>query len=616
MKKEKISNGHFTRFGVTVSGDTAEFTFEAKTDAVPGVLFFDRHSKKQVAKISVPQEYSLGRVYSVRIEGRPWEKLCYLLERDGQIGIDPYAPVVVGREVWMDESRSEENYQVYGGFSQGNYEWKETRPHIAAEDMVLYKLHLRGITMQNGLAAGKRGNYKGIIQKLDSWKELGVTTLEFLPVYDFEEIKYQFHYMMDENRETVMVAEDPIGTNFWGYGAAAYFAPKASYFGAVQPDVHMKEMVEAIHNAGMEIVMELSCAAGMDRDLLVDCLVYWVREYHIDGFHLLGMDIPIRRIVGNAFLGRTKIFYDQFPNELLAQQSGEKHLFVTNDDFMYPLRRLQNHLDGNVAEFSNYLRRQGNGFTFVNYAASNTGFTLWDAYSYGEKHNEGNGEDNCDGSNYNCSHNFGCEGQTANRIINRNRMTAVRTAFCAVMTAQGVPMILAGDEIANTQSGNNNPYCQDNEIGWVTFSRRKLPRQLREYIKHLIAFRKSHTILSSPLPMRMNDYRHTGMPDLSYHGRQPWIMGIGEEKKALGILYNAAYARNEDEEDVMVCLNFYYGEETFALPKLREGRKWYLETNSAWEEWKPEKKPLKDQGYCAVPGGTISILVGKEAGKE
>ena len=611
--KKRMESGHFSQFGVTILGETAEFTFEAEGDRTPVILLYDRHSRKEAARITVPEEYSLGRVYSVRITGYPWNKLCYLLQCGGQPKIDPYAPVVIGREVWMDEGRSQENYQVYGGFGTHGYRWTEKRPQIAAEDMVLYKLHLRGITMQNGLSAGKRGNYRGIIDKLSAWKELGVTSLEFLPIYDFEEIKFQFHYMMDENRETVMVAEDPIGTNFWGYGPANYFAPKASYFGAKDADIHAKEMVEAIHNAGMEIIMELSFAGRMEEDLLLNCLVYWVREYHIDGFHLLGMNLPMERIADNAFLGKTKIFYDNFPAEVLAAQSGTKHLFVTNDEFIYPLRKLQNHLDGSVAEFSNYMRRQGDGYTFVNYAASNTGFTLWDAYSYGEKHNEGNGEDNGDGSNYNCSHNYGCEGPTANRIINQNRMKAVRTALCAVMVAQGVPMLLAGDEAANTQAGNNNPYCQDNEIGWVTYSRRKLPRQLKEYVQHLIAFRKSHSILSSPQPMKLNDYRHTGMPDLSYHGRQPWIMGIGEEKKALGILYNAAYGRNPDEEDVMVCLNFYYGEETFALPKLKKGRLWYFETNSGQEEWKPKEEPLADQSYCAVPGGTITILVGRSS---
>ncbi len=610
--KKQITIGHFTRFGAIIKDNIAEFTFETKTDQRAFILLYDRHSKKQTARIAVPEDYSIGRVYSIRISGYSWERLCYLLEKDGDICMDEYACSVVGRETWMDESRSKSNYRVYGGFCLGEYTWKETRKAILPQDMVLYKLHLRGITMQNGLGTGKRGNYKGIIQKLPQWKELGITSLEFLPIYDFEEIKYQFHYKLDENRKTMMVAEDPIGTNFWGYGKADYFAPKASYFGARDADIHMKQMVEAIHNAGMEIIMEMSFVPGIKEDRIINCLRYWVMEYHIDGFHLLGMGLPVEQIAEDAFLGKTKIFYDNFPEEVLMSQSQPAHLFVTNDEFIYPLRKLQNHLDGSIAELSNYLRRQGNGYSFVNYAASNTGFTLWDAYSYGEKHNDGNGEDNCDGSNYNCSHNYGCEGQTANRIINRNRMTAVRTALCAVFTAQGVPMIMAGDEAGNTQSGNNNPYCQDNEVGWVTYSRRKLPKELAKYVANLIKFRREHSILSNPLPMKMNDYKHTGMPDLSYHGRQPWIMGIGEEKKALGILYNSAYGRDPEEEDVMVCFNFYYGEESFALPRLRQNRKWYFVTNSGLNEWMPDEEPMQDQGYCAVPGGTITILIGKE----
>ncbi len=614
--KRQVTKGHFSQFGAVRTPEGVEFTFEARGKKPPAILLFDKSTKKETARIELDDSYSTGCVYSACVTGYNWSKSCYLLDIDGKNVVDKYAPIIAGRETWMDEERCEHNYEVYGGFDSGDYKWTEARPDILPEDMVIYKLHLRGITMQNGLGQGKRGNFRGIIHKLASWKELGVTSLEFLPIYDFEEIKYQFHYSMDENKETIMVAEDPIGTNFWGYGKADYFAPKASYFGSKDPDIHMKEMVEAIHNAGMEIIMEMSFPPAIDEDMIVDCLVYWVRQYHIDGFHLLGMGLPVSRIANNPYLGRTKLFYDAFPGELLGSQSGSKHLFVTNDEFIYPLRRLQNHLDGNVAELSNYLRRQGEGYSFVNYAASNTGFTLWDVYSYGEKHNEGNGEDNEDGSNYNCSHNFGCEGQTANRIINRNRMTAVRTALCAVMLAQGIPMLLAGDEFGNTQSGNNNPYCQDNEIGWVTFSRRKLFRELKEYVKHLIAFRKEHTVLSSPSPMKMNDYRRTGMPDLSYHGRQPWIMGIGEEKKALGILYYSAYGRDPSQEDVMVCLNFYYGEETFALPQLKNGRKWYFVTNSSNEKWEPDKEPLTEQGYCTVPGGTISIIVGKDAGKE
>ncbi len=611
--KKYTQAGNYQTFGVTVDKDGgAMFTFEVQTKAQPEIHLFDRATKAPVDVIALPPEYSFGRVYSVYVAGYAWDRLCYLLKRDDEVAVDPYAPVTVGREVWMNEGRIAEGYKIYGGFPSGAYRWKAKPVQIAPEKMILYKLHLRGYTMANGLAPTKRGNYRGILAKLPYLKELGVTSLEFLPLYDFEEIRYQYHYEINADKKTVRVAEEPIGTNYWGYGAANYFAPKASYFGGKNPDIHMKEMVDAIHAAGMEVIMEIAFIPETPRDVMVDNLIYWIREYHIDGFHLLGIDLPIKRIAQNAYLGSTKIFYDSFPLELLQNESEPKRLFVTNDEFIYPLRRLQNHFDGNVAELSNYMRRQGDGYGFVNYAASNTGFTLWDAYSYGEKHNEGNGEDNADGNNYNCSHNHGCEGESANRLINQARISAMRTAFACVLLSQGVPLIFGGDEGANSQGGNNNPYCQDNEIGWTAFSRRKLPKQLREYVRHLIDFRKAHTVLSQSKPMQMTDYRHSGMPDLSYHGKEPWIMGIGEEKKALGILFNGYYTQSQNEEDIMVCLNFYYGEETFALPRLARDRRWFFVTNTGEAEWQPEEEPLSDQSLIVVPGGTISILVSKD----
>lgn len=608
-----IQPGDFREFGVKLDKDGgATFTFEVRTDDIPSILLYDRVTTAFVEKYALDETFSFGRVYSVRVTGFRWEKLCYLIDRDGRAGVDTYAPCTVGRELWMDEDRLKASYRIYGGFPSKEYEWQSPKVRIAPENMIIYKLHMRGFTMAGGMASAKRGNYKGIIHRLQYLKELGVTSLEFMPLYDFEEIRYQYHFeLAEDKRQMVKVAEEPVGTNFWGYGDANYFAPKASYFGGRNPDTHMKEMVDAIHAQGMEVIMEMSFTPSLPRDVMVDNLIYWVREYRIDGFHLLGIDLPIERIAKNAYLGATKIFFDQFPQELLFAERGKKHLFVTGDDYVYPLRRLQNHFDGNVAELSNFMRRQGEGFGFVNYVASNTGFTLWDSFSYGEKHNEGNGEDNADGSNYNCSHNHGCEGESANRLINQARIAAMRTAFAVLMVSQSIPLIYAGDEGANSQSGNNNPYCQDNEIGWTLFPRRKLQKQLRDYVSHLIAFRKEHTIITYGKPMQMTDYLHSGMPDLSYHAKEPWIMAIGEERKALGILLNGYYTKDRNEEDVMICLNFYYGEESFALPRLSKDKKWFKVTNTGEAEWKPDDKPLPAQASIIVPGGTVSILVSK-----
>jgi glycogen operon protein len=175
---------------------------------------------------------------------------------------------------------------------------------------------------------------------------------------------------------------------------------------------------------------------------------------------------------------------------------------------------------------------------------------------------------------------------------------------------------LSGDEVINSQSGNNNPYCQDNEIGWVNFSNKKSAVKFREYVKAIIRFRKEHDILTKDTPMALNDYKHVGIPDLSYHGREPWIMGIGAEKKAIGIYYSGQYSKTKNKEDVMLLYNFYYDSEEFAAPKLSGKKKWYYVTNTADDTFLPADEPLKDQTKVIVPGGTVTILVGKEVSNE
>ena len=208
------------------------------------------------------------------------------------------------------------------------------------------------------------------------------------------------------------------------------------------------------------------------------------------------------------------------------------------------------------------MKRQHSAYSFVNFAAQTAnGFSLWDVYTYSEKHNEANGEDNTDGNNYNFSHNYGVEGETNSRTVLNFRFRHVRSALAAAILGQSVPMICAGDEIGNTQFGNNNAYCQDNETGWVTFSRKAANKKLKEYTRDLIAFRKAHKILAYPEPMQMTDHKHKGMPDLSYHGKEPWIMWLSDNMRSIGMFYNGDYGINGKEEDVMLLFNFYFQEE-------------------------------------------------------
>lgn len=601
-KMNKIP-GSFQKFGTQMTENGMEFTFTASGEEFPAICLYDRKTKDMLDRIELEETDRIGEVYSVILCGGEWSRLCYLLERDGAEQMDPYVREVIGRERWNDTTGRKESEKLYGGFGSKRYEWKHSAPKIAAADMVCYKLHMRGLTMAGSYVKEKRGNYMGLLAELPRLQRMGITTLEIMPVYDFEEsLKGKI--------------------NYWGYGDASYFAPKSSYFGGEDPAYNMKEMVDQIHGCGMECVLEFSFAEETSQDLMMDALVYWVKEFRVDGFHLVGCNLPIERIVNSSYLKETKLFYNHFPWELLEQEQGKKHLFVYNDDFLYALRRMQNHMEGNMAQFADQMRRQNQKYGFVNYAANTSGFTLWDSFSYGEKHNEDNGEENRDGNPVNFSCNYGCEGETKNKSIRRKRMRQMRNAIAAVMLSQGVPLLLAGDEVANTQKGNNNPYCQDNRMGWVTWSLAKEKQELLEFTRQMIAFRKQHPVLSSEEPMRLNDYRHQGIPDLSYHAKEPWMMELRRDQRAVGLLYCGAYARRQDT-DLYVCFNFHYEAVGMALPKLPKEKCWRLVMSTAgdtaWWYSKEDKMPENAERGCeaskaiyeteiVVEGSSVCIL--------
>lgn len=609
--KIRITEGDYRNPGSTLVDGSAVFTFEADYREDVFLLFFDRKSKRLLREIEVPKSYRIGRIWSVRVEGPDFSRICYRIrigERDFE---DPHAGIIIGREKWMDDKRYLEAYRIYAGVATPKEDWEPFHKRTPADKMIIYKLHMRGFTMKHQLTRSKKGNYKGVIEYLPELKRMGVTTLEFMPLYEFEEIRYHSHLEMDKDGVTSVVCQEPFGTNYWGYGEANYFAPKSAYFPGVSPDDGMRELVRAVHEHGMDIVMEFSFEKKISGRFLEQILRSWTRRYHIDGFHLLGDGLPLEDVTSDPFLADTMFFYDSFPQNIIDAESGDKRLFNYNVGFMYSMRRLVNHLDGSMADFANHMRRQNVKSGFVNYAANTTGFTLWDCMTYGEKHNLDNGEDNRDGNNYNCSFNHGEEGPSRLRMVNRSRMTAVRSALLLTLFAQAIPLINSGDEVLNTQNGNNNPYGQDNPIAWVDFSKKKSSQLIYEYVIGLIEFRKRHPILYLPNPYHENDYARRGIPDISYHGREPWIMGIGAEKKGLGIMYNGEYA-GEDCEDVLICLNFYYGEETFALPRLPEGRKWMFVTNTASDEIFMDGQELPVAQSTIVPGSSVSVFIGKK----
>ena len=301
---------------------------------------------------------------------------------------DPYARRIVGREHWCDKARQGKNV-LRGGFDFSVFHWKEQRPKVKKEDMFLYKLHVRGFTMDT--SAANRGTFAALQKKIPYLRDLGVTSVELMPVYEFEEIEQKTKdklpdYVTWKKKAKEKKAETRV--NFRGYTRGNYFAPKASFAASDHAAVELKRLIQALHNQGMECILEMFFPAGVPAAEIIDALHYWVLEYHVDGFHLQGENLPVQVIAEDLLLHATKIFYVWFEEAVVAKEDADSHLYFYNDEFEYPIRRMLCGRDASLYEFVNQMRKQQERASYVNYICDNNGFTLADLFSYSEKHNE------------------------------------------------------------------------------------------------------------------------------------------------------------------------------------------------------------------------------------
>lgn len=627
-----VKEGNYLTLGATVAKNQVTFTFEGEKEDICRIVLVSKSSQEREI-IEVPAEYSVGALRSVTISGISLQEYNYIYEINGTETLDPYAKVVVGREVWGEEERMKKHNAVLAGFLADGFAWGEDKhPEIPKSEMVMYKLHVRGFSMANKSAGKTKGTFAAIRNKIPYLKELGITTVELMPIYEFEELpvpnalpQVPDYVKWDVEKadmiQPVVLDNSDKKLNYWGYGLGNYFAVKASYASAPQKaSAEFKKLVKELHENGMECVMEIFFPEDTNHNLIMDALHFWVQEYHVDGFHILGGRLPMPSIVQDAILSRTKLFAEDFYG--VTNSRKYKNLYIYKTEYQYPARQLLNHYDCDIREFINQQKKQSEELGFVNFIATNNGFTLADLFMYNDKHNEANGENNCDGPDYNLSTNYGIEGPTKKKYVCEIRKQRTCMAYMMLMFAQGVPLIQAGDEFGNTQVGNNNAYCQDNEIGWLNWNSFNRTAGEREVLKQLIAFRKNHSLLSKETPYKFNDYRATGAPDLSFHGEYAWISQLDPGRKSLGMLYSGAYASEvnkgdaQDSCDLYVGYNFYSEEVALALPKVAAGKKskknWYLKMDSAAKQVVyEEEKLLDDQQYVTLAPYSICLLVGK-----
>ena len=557
--------------GTTMIGNTVNFSVAVPQEKECQLLLYRTRAKKPSAVYEMNRE--IGEVRYLALEGIEPSKYEYNYRIDGKIVVDPYAKAIAGRRTWGRECDIQK-HEVRGILYNEEYDWEGDEPLcLPYHSIIAYSLHVRGFTRHVSSKVRNRGTFLGVIEKLPYLQDLGINQIQCMPVYDFEECcRYR---------------------NYWGYGPAYWFAPKGSYAGSEDAVRELKDMVKACHKAGIEVVLEMPFTEEVSKQMMEECLRYYMIEYHIDGFILNPQIAPMEAIYADPILKKTKIMVHQI-------------------DFQTVMRRFLKGDEGMVDGVMYWLRHISGKDGIFNCITNQNGFTLQDLVSYDRKHNEANGEDNQDGPEYNYSWNCGAEGPTRKKVIAMLRNRQMQNAFFLLLLAQGTPCILAGDEFGNSQKGNNNVYCQDNPVGWTDWSRLEKNRELHDFVKRLIQIRKAQPVFWPKEEMRGIDQVSCGVPDVSYHGENAWRAPSEVFSRQLGVYYSGAAVGGED---CFVAYNMHWIEHSFALPALSRGKKWYK--IAATEEGILDSARLLDnQRMVVLKERTIMIIVGRKEHEE
>lgn len=605
-KKHETEPGCPGRLGVNQREGGYNFAVVIPDETEASLLLY-RGGEEPVEEIPLPAAERAGWIASVKVLGLDAEKYRYNYRIKGKVVQDPYAKKICGREHFGKPLDEKNPHEVQCGIpGPSGYDWEGDKPvEIPYEEMLLYKLHVRGYTKQASVK--HKGTFAGLQEMIPYLKDLGVNALELMPAYEFMEMPRK-----TETQEFVSPRQEQERVNYWGYVEGFYFCPKRSYCATREPEKEVKDLVKALHREKMECIMEFYFPGEVSPLLALEALRFWRSEYHIDGFHLLGDGVPVELILKDPLLCTSKLMLPGFDTErIYGRKIPEKrNLAEYNQGFQQDMRRFLKSDENMVGSAAYRIRRNPATHGVINYMASQDGFTLYDCVSYDTRHNEANGENNRDGSAYNCSWNCGVEGPTRKRQVVAARKRQMKNAFLMMLLSQGTPMIYAGDEIANSQEGNNNAWCQDNPTGWVNWKNAKKNGELREFVKKAAAFRKSHPILHTSWELKGLDYMAVGYPDMSLHSGRAWFADFDCNCRELGVMYAGSYA--EEEGFLYVAYNFRWEEGALALPNLEEGMIWVKAVDTSLDESFPDEPVLlEDQKVISVPPRTILVLQGK-----
>jgi len=551
--------------GCTVEGQTANFSVAVPEGQTCELIIYKKGARASAFSQEMPYSDVAGNLHFLSVVLEQPEDYEYCYKIGGKIVPDPYGKAFSGREHWS-VSKGKEKRTLRTRIVTDTFDWGKSQfPHLKKEDVIAYSLHVRGFTKHSSSGVAHKGTFDGVAEKLPYLQKLGINQIHLMPVYEF-----------DENQRHV---------NYWGYGKAYFFAPKASY-AAGDPVNEMKSLVRQMHLAGIEVILEMPFTEGTTFSLILDCLRYWVMQYHVDGF------------IVNPYICN--------PDELAKDPVLAKSKILKKEDgFQNVMRRFLKGDEGMIRDVICQLKNQDT--QLYNYIASHNGFTLCDVVSYDGKHNEANGENNLDGPDYNYSWNCGAEGNSRKKAVNELRKNQIFNAFFLLLFAQGMPCILSGDEFMNTQKGNNNAYCQDNLISWLDWNQLSRQEELYTFVCRLIALRKA--CMKQIAKKSEDTMGRSGIPQISYHGEDAWQMPAGRASRQLGVFYH----EESTEKDFYIAYNMHWLSHSFALPSLPKGMEWVCIAGTK-EGVLDEKEavPVKDK-KVQLEERTIKVFVGGQA---
>lgn len=606
--------------------------------------------------------------YAFSFDG-PYEPAKGLLFNEENVLLDPYSRAVTGQRKWGEKPEGGKDFEYRARVVKSSFDWGNIKQlEQPFEDLVIYEIHVRGYTKDKSSGVSALGTFAGLKDKIPYLKDLGINAVELMPIFEFDEMEsarvvdgvqlynywgyntvsffapntsYAFNeehnHEGDELKSLIKALKENgieviLDVVFNHTAEGNEMGPCFSFKGIdnnvyymLTPDAHYYNF------SGCGNVM--NCNHPVVRNFIIDCLRHWAIEYRVDGFRfdlasILGRDQngapmanpPIlESLAFDPVLGKMKLIAEawdagglyqvgSFPSwnrwaEWNGRYRDDMRSFLKGDDGM-----AGNAITRITGSRDLYSPESRGHKASVNFLTCHDGFTLYDLYSYNEKHNEKNGWNNTDGDNNGHSWNCGAEGETDDPNVNGLRRRLIKNAFAALLCSRGPAMFFAGDEFCNTQFGNNNAYCQDNIISWLDWSRLEEFKEIHDFVRHMIQFRKEHPILR-----KMTKPSSCQFPEISVHNGTPFNASTDYKTKLIGIMYAGRNEEDTEDDIVFYCMNAYWEPLVMQLPVLPNGKHWHVDTNTNAEYFDGEdftaKTELLGVNTIRVPARTTIILV-------